>query len=197
MPDGCQTIVAVRPDRAAHAFDTLTQAFVDDPPTRWLFPDADLYWRFFPVFAEMFGGAAVAARTAIEVEDAAGVALWLAPGGAGPDEAGLVRLVEDCTEPQRHAGVLAVFEEMGRRHPTEPHWYLPLIGVRPRRQGRGIGAALLAAGLRVCDIERLPAYLESTNPRNQPLYERHGFVPLDPIVVADCPPIVPMLRPPR
>lgn len=197
MPDGCQTIVAVRPDRAAHAFDTLTQAFVDDPPSRWLFPDADVYWRFFPVFAEKFGGAAIAARTAIEIEDAAGIALWLAPGGAGPDEAALMRLVEESAQPQRHAGVLAVFEEMRRRHPTEPHWYLPLIGVRPGRQGRGIGAALLSAGLRVCDIERLPAYLESTNPRNQPLYERHGFVAQEPIVVGDCPPIVPMMRPPR
>jgi GNAT superfamily N-acetyltransferase len=197
MPDGCQNVVAVRPDRSAQAFETLTQAFVDDPPSRWLFPDARLYWRFFPVFAEKFGGAAIVARTAIEIEDATGVALWLAPGGAGADELGLVRLVEECTEPERRAGVLAVFEEMGRRHPTEPHWYLPLVGVQPGRQGRGVGAALLGAGLRVCDIERRPAYLESTNPRNQPLYERLGFVPQAPIVVGDCPPIVPMMRPPR
>jgi GNAT superfamily N-acetyltransferase len=48
----------------------------------------------------------------------------------------------------------------------EPHWYLPLIGVDPAHQGKGHGDALMAYALQQCDRDHLPAYLESTNPRN-------------------------------
>ena len=39
----------------------------------------------------------------------------------------------------------------------------------------GLGSALIKHGLRQCDAQGLPAYLESSHPRNVPLYERHGF----------------------
>ena len=39
--------------------------------------------------------------------------------------------------------------------------------------------------------------LEFTNPRNRPLYERHGFKAVAEIKVENCPPIVPMLRRPK
>ena len=55
------------------------------------------------------------------------------------------------------------------------HWYLPLIGVDPFHQRKGYGSALLRHVLRLCDRDGTPAYLESTNPANVPLYERHGF----------------------
>ena len=74
---------------------------------------------------------------------------------------------------QREAG--AVMEQMGRYHPSEPHWYLPLIGIDPAQQGKGYGGALLQHALIACDRDGSLAYLESTNPRNIPLYERHGF----------------------
>ena len=46
---------------------------------------------------------------------------------------------------------------------------------RQSSQGQGIGAELLKRGTTVCDSRGMPAYLESSNPRNVPLYERHGF----------------------
>jgi ribosomal protein S18 acetylase RimI-like enzyme len=82
---------------------------------------------------------------------------------------------------------------MGRYHPREPHWYLPLIGVDPACQGRGCGAALMRHALSRCDRDGAPAYLESTNPRNRPLYERHGFERSD-RSDRHVAPIVPMLR---
>ena len=51
--------------------------------------------------------------------------------------------------------------------------------------------------LQQCDRDRLLAYLESTNPRNITLYERHGFKALGQIQVGSSPPMVPMLRKPR
>ncbi len=56
--------------------------------------------------------------------------------------------------------VFAVFEQMGRHHPREPHWFLPLIGVDPMYQGQGRGSALLRHALLQCDRDRVPAYLE-------------------------------------
>jgi ribosomal protein S18 acetylase RimI-like enzyme len=61
-------------------------------------------------------------------------------------------------------------------------------------QGQGHGEALMTFALERCDRDRVPAYLESSNPRNRSLYRRHGFEPLGEIQVGSSPPIVPMLR---
>jgi ribosomal protein S18 acetylase RimI-like enzyme len=84
-----------------------------------------------------------------------------------------------------------------RYHPSEPHWYLPLIGVDPSQQGKGYGSALLTHALMPCNRDHTCAYLESSNPKNIPLYERHGFEVLGTIQVGTSPPIFPMLRKPR
>jgi ribosomal protein S18 acetylase RimI-like enzyme len=84
-----------------------------------------------------------------------------------------------------------------RYHPSEPHWYLPLIGVDPFHQGKGYGAALMQYGRIPCDRDRTLAYLESTNPKNISLYERHGFELLGTIQVGTSAPLFPMLRKPR
>jgi GNAT superfamily N-acetyltransferase len=192
---GREVFPAERAD-AERVYGALTLAFATDPANRWMYPEPRQYLRYFPTFAKALGGAALAEGTTLASKGFSGVALWLAPG-TGPDEEALGGLVEESVAPDKRATLLALFEEMGRRHPEEPHWYLPLIGVEPVWQGKGIGAALMRRGLAQSDADGLPAYLESTNPRNRPLYERHGFVALGKIEVGDCPPIVPMLRRPR
>jgi ribosomal protein S18 acetylase RimI-like enzyme len=84
---------------------------------------------------------------------------------------------------------------MGSFHPTEPHWYLPLIGVDPVRQGHGLGSALLRHGLARCDRDRVPAYLEATSMRSVPLYRQFGFEAVSEIKTQTSPPIIPMFRP--
>lgn len=185
-------VVRVGPRDSASVLDTITVAFAADPPSRWLYPDDGGYLRHFPTFIRALGGAALKEGTAFAAEDCSGTALWLAPD-VSPDEEGLMRLVETVA-PSKRAEMGGVIEEMGRYHPSEPHWYLPFIAVVPSQQGRGLGAALLRRGLAESDATQLPAYLESTNPRNRPLYERHGFEAIGEIRVGSCPPIVPMLR---
>jgi len=90
-----------------------------------------------------------------------------------------------------------MFEGMDAHHPAEPHWYLPLIGVDPARQGEGIGSALLARATRICDAQDRPACLEATDPRNVRLYRRHGFRPTGSIPLGAGVELVPMVRPPR
>jgi GNAT superfamily N-acetyltransferase len=60
-------------------------------------------------------------------------------------------------------------------HPETPHYYLPIVGVEPDRQGRGIGTALMRPILDRCDQTATPAYLEATTPRNRACYLRQGF----------------------
>lgn len=186
-------VATLAPACRGRAIATLTRAFSDDPPCRWLWPSNDEYETYFPSFAAAFGGAAIERGTAVATAELAGVALWMAPG-VGPDEQGLGALIERSVPAHRQKTVFDVLAEMGRVHPNEPHWYLPLVGVEPERQGQGIGATLLRAVLAQCDATGLPAYLEATSDRSIPLYSRHGFEPVGEIVVGDCPPIVPMMR---
>jgi len=188
--------------RTATAADTerclalLTLSFGGDPATRWTWPDPHQYLEAFPRFARAFGGAAVGLGTAHYYEGFAGVALWLPPG-ATPDEESLMNVFQETVDDDRRDTVFSVMEQMETYHPTEPHWHLPLIGVDPARQGRGIGSVLQRHVLDICDREESLAYLEATSAKSVTFYERHGFEPLGSIQVADSPTIVPMLRRPR
>ena len=179
-------------DQAA-AINTIVLAFATDPIARWVWPDAQRYAASMGRFARAFGGGAFHHRSAYNTDDYAGVALWLPPG-AGPDEDGVAQLIEETVEPSQRDGVYEIMEQMGGSHPGDPHWYLPLIGVDPSQQGRGHGSALLAQALRACDREHRIAYLESTNPRNIPLYQRFGFEVMRTIKVGTAPPVWPMVR---
>jgi ribosomal protein S18 acetylase RimI-like enzyme len=90
--------------------------------------------------------------------------------------------------------LFAFFEQMGKFHPVEPHWYLPMIGVDPTRQNKGYGSMLMRQALAACDREQLPAYLESSNPRNITLYVRHGFEIVGTIQAGSSPPMFAMRR---
>jgi GNAT superfamily N-acetyltransferase len=175
------------------AIDTIVLAFAADPVARWSFPGSRQYLTGMPGVIRAFGGRAFAQGSAYCVNEYVGVALWLPPG-VGPDEETMTRIMEDALEPPLRDEVFAMFEQMGKFHPGEPHWYLPLVGVDPAHQGRGYGDALMSYALQRCDRDHLPAYLESTNPRNVSLYRRHGFEPLGSIQVGSSPTMVPMFR---
>ncbi len=170
-----------------------TLAFSADPVMRFLYPDPHAYLEHSPPFAEAFGGRAFEHGTAYEAGGFGGVAFWL-PVGVEPDTAALGAHLVSSIAPTLHADVFAMLEQVGAHHIEEPHWYLPMIGVDPSRQGQGLGSALLAHALRNCDAEHMPAYLESSNPANVPLYERHGFRVTGKIQAGTSPIIYPMLR---
>jgi ribosomal protein S18 acetylase RimI-like enzyme len=178
------------------AFAVIVCAFINDPAARWSWPRSDDFLRNMPLAAEAFGGKSFALGTADAIDDFAGVALWLPPGVKADEEA-LGALFERTAPASIQQDLAGVFEQMGNFHPHEPHWYLPLIGVDPSRQGQRLGDKLMARALARCDADRMPAYLESSNPRNLGFYERHGFESLGNIQVGSSPTIVPMLRKPR
>jgi ribosomal protein S18 acetylase RimI-like enzyme len=168
-------------------------AFSVDPAARWTYPAPEDYLKHFPDLIRIFGGTAFGCGTAHFIGDVQAAALWLPPG-VQPDETALMAHFQRTVPEQDQDTLFAVFEQMAHYHPDEPHWYLPLIGVDPAQQGKGYGSALLVHALRLCDENGKPAYLESSNPKNIPLYRRHGFEVLGTIQVGNSPPITPMLR---
>jgi ribosomal protein S18 acetylase RimI-like enzyme len=129
-------------------------------------------------------------------DDFCAVALWLPPG-VHPNGDALEKVFRNTARPEHLGDLLATFEKMEQSHPDEPHWYLPMIGVEPNAQGRGLGGALMRHVVARCDHEGVLAYLESSNPRNITLYERHGFEVMGTIQIGAGPPVTPMLRKPR
>jgi ribosomal protein S18 acetylase RimI-like enzyme len=173
----------------------LTLAFSGDPASRWTWPDPKAYLDAFPHFALAFGGAAFEKGSALRV-GSAGAALWLPPGTA-PDEAALNDLMMRTADAATAVDGPQLMQQMASHHPKEPHWYLPLLGVDPAQQNKGVGSALLRHVTDRCDRDGVLAYLESSNPRNIPLYERHGFVILGRAQFGSSPVITPMLRKPQ
>ena len=57
-----------------------------------------------------------------------------------------------------------------------------MIAVTPEYHGRGIGATLIEAGLKVVDDASAKAYIEAS-PMGLSLYLRHGWKKVDEIVI--------------
>jgi ribosomal protein S18 acetylase RimI-like enzyme len=157
-----------------HAIATLVLAFGADPVARWMYDDPHQYLLHIPRLFRALGTSSFEAGAAQRTNDGLGVALWLPPGVHG-DDGPLEAVIAGSMVGAKQAEVAAVFERTEHYRPTEPHWYLSLIGVEVLHRNKGCGAALLEYRLRQCDREHLPAYLWSSNPQNTSLYERHGF----------------------
>jgi ribosomal protein S18 acetylase RimI-like enzyme len=180
--------------------NTMTLAFAADPSIRWWWRPASQYLDVFPKFAWTLGERGFDHGTIHVTKHMEAAAMWLPPGvEADPEK--VAALDKNLPGPAGVADIEAISEElrvvMEGYHPKEPHWYLWLLGVDPRCQGKGYGSALLKHMLERIDADHAIAYLESSTPKNVALYERHGFEQIGLIQIRDLPPITPMLRRPR
>jgi ribosomal protein S18 acetylase RimI-like enzyme len=191
QPPGVATIAGDA--EVDHAIATLVLAFATDPVARWMYDDPHQYLRHIPRLFRALGASSFEAGAAERSNDGLGVAIWLPPGVHG-DDGPLEAVIAESIVGEKQAEVAAVFERTEHYRPTEPHWYLSLIGVEALHRNNGCGAALLQHRLRQCDQEHLPAYLWSSNPLNTSLYERHGFEIAGTIRVGSSRSIFPMLR---
>jgi ribosomal protein S18 acetylase RimI-like enzyme len=191
--DGASSPAPLAAGQEDEAIGTIVAAFTEDPVERWLYPEEEQYLEHFPVFVGAFAGEAFEKGGAWALAGLSAVALWLAPGSE-PDGEAIGTVLSESVAPDKHEDMFAVLEEMDRLHPTFPHWYLPWLGVSPSRQGSGLGSRLLEHGLGMVDESRLPAFLETPNPRTVPLYERHGFQTIAIAQQGACPPMTLMLR---
>jgi ribosomal protein S18 acetylase RimI-like enzyme len=179
----------------ASAISTIVLGFAADPMARWVWPDSSQYLRIMPQFVKAFGGRAFENGTAYITEGARAAALWLPPG-VEPDEAAMGAVITEALRPEIAEDIGPILQGMAEHHPHEPHWYLPLIAADPSWIGQGLGTLLMKHALRRCDEDGIAAYLESSNPRNISLYERHGFRIISQIQHGSSPTLTPMLRTP-
>lgn len=191
LPD---IVTATAADRK-RAIKTLVLGFAGDPVARWIWPEPERYLEVMPRFAEAFGGRAFETETAYVADGGHAVALWLPPG-VDPDGETMEAILGEGLRPEIADDIEGFLEGMATHHPHEAHWYLPLIAADPGWINRGLGAALMMHALEKCDRDGLPAYLESSNPRNISLYERHGFKIVGEIQSGSSPVMTPMLRVP-
>jgi GNAT superfamily N-acetyltransferase len=186
------------PDDAPTVGRTLADGFHDDPVLRWaLRGDDDAAARKLQALFRFIAAEADVPLGATYLTDG-GCACWTPLPGTDqwPADRGTrfqAVLAEACeVDDIERLGILS--STMDDAHPTTPHWYLGSIAVTRDRQGTGIGTALLHHSLAVVDETASPAYLESTNDRNVPLYERHGFRTTGRIHLPDGPHLTQMWR---
>ncbi len=184
------------PEDKARLLQTIVLGFSADPMARWASPDPALYLDRRAEFFDAMGGAAFDHGTAFVADDGAAVAAWLPPGVEADGER-MAAIMAEQTPPSRRAEMDALFAKMEAFHLAGPHWYLPLIAADPARQGQGLGTALMQAAIARIDADGRPAYLESSNPRNIPLYQRFGFERIGEIRTETSPVLTPMVRPER
>lgn len=180
--------------RAAHA-GVLAAAFADDPVLSWVFRNPATRLRYGRGFFDHTLRRLAPDGLTWTTADEAGVSVWAAPGHWRVSALESLRMWRLLPGMVPHAPrTLLALAGVEARHPHSDHAYLAAVGVAPGRQGEGLGSTLIAPGLAWADERGLPAYLESSNPRNVPLYERHGFRVTSVLRLPSGPPVSLMWR---
>jgi GNAT superfamily N-acetyltransferase len=153
---------------------SLWAAFRDDPLWSWAFPEREkleVWWRLLITGALRYPWVWIRG-------DYAAASVWIPPGGSelSEQEDALVGPLLEELLGDRGAEVIELLARFEASHPAdEPHYYLSLLGTHPDHRGWGLGMDLLGENLARIDEQAMPAYLESSNPRNIPRYEHVGF----------------------
>jgi GNAT superfamily N-acetyltransferase len=194
-----QHLPVARHDDAVAA---LARAFWPDPLFGFFNNDKLKEYGMLPkVFRAFIADAGPFDRTwgALVGDRVVGAAVWVPPGGmprtARRETMMQVRIGRLLITGQNRRIGLKLLEEVDKVHPSEPHWYLALLGTDPVMQGRGVGSALLAPAMAQADAEGLPCYLETQKEENLAFYGRQGFDLLHTISVPGSPTVWGMLRP--
>ena len=173
--------------------ETITLAFHDDPVWSWAFPDSDArpaqFRRWWPLFVD----SAVPHGWTWMAPHAETIAMWTPPGRPELTDEAEHRIPSLLGEllGDRAPVVLEGLLRFEAAHPRdEPHYYLGFVATHDDHRGKGIGEQLLAQNLELIDAEHMPAYLESSNPKNLARYERLGFRARAEFAVGDGGPVV-------
>lgn len=182
------------------AADTLTDGFRDDPVITWIFEDLDEPDEAMRRWWGLHVDPAPVGSLILVDADHRCAAVWHEPHTGDEtrgDGHGLAKLLVGEIGEKRAHEKLGALATVGEAHPHEPpHWYLAAVATRRQHQGTGCAPLVIDPVLARCDADGLPAYLESSNPRNVGFYERLGFVVTGEIQVPGGPVLIPMWREP-
>jgi GNAT superfamily N-acetyltransferase len=176
-------IVPVREDQIDIAAGVLARAFQLDPPMVYVWPDATARARVLPSLMKAFVtyGSMFGEPLTMSGKPEA-VALWLPLDDLSEtperDHRAGIDQIPALLGAEAFARFLHIATTVGRFHKLSApgkHLYLSILGVEPSRQGQGLGSALIRPMLERADVAGLPCYLDTFQPRNVPLYQKHGF----------------------
>lgn len=190
---------AVRSDLTALEA-SLTDAFAEDPMMSWIYPDPDTRPQLLPGFMGVILEEGLTHGHTYTVGANIGAAVWGAPDVDLLNDEAVGRLFGLLGEQlgPRAAEVGVGLVSITEHHPRhQPHFYLLLLGTARSHQSKGSGSALVREVIDRCDRHGFGAYLESSNPRNVPFYERHGFRPITEVKVSADFIATPMWRDPQ
>ncbi len=201
---GMTTIrTATAADRATLA-SSLASAFSDDPLFNWMAgsgPGKPFAPKGRIVFGAFLGLELRRSEHLVFTDDdGIGVAIWKAPNDWKMANGDMLRALPAMLRAfgTKVTRMIGAFNAIEKVHPAEEHYYLEALGTHQDQQSKGIGSAVLRHMLDRCDGEGMPAYLESSNPRNVPFYARHGFEVTGEIPVGKgAPTVTAMWRGPR
>jgi len=198
------TVRAATPADRATLATALASAFAEDPLFGWMtgaapnHPVGPKLRALFDAFLKL--DLRRSDHLVFTDEDGIGAAIWKHPNRWKMPTGDMVRALPAMlralgTKTPRMVGAITAIEKV---HPKEEHYYLEALGTHQDMQSMGVGSAVIRHMLDRCDAEGLPAYLESSNPRNIPFYARHGFETTGEIVVGrGAPTVTAMWRDPR
>ena len=160
------------------AVATLAAAFHNDPAMVFMLPDADSRARRLNKLIGWMTDQHLRLGLVLGTPDVRAVTLWREPGTV------------HYHEPLWHPGALRFIPIFGRHLPRalrteegisshvpkgEDWLYLKMAGVHPDHQGKGLGGAVIRAGLARATQRGVPSVLETATPSNVGLYQRLGY----------------------
>jgi GNAT superfamily N-acetyltransferase len=160
---------------------TLTIALADSRWTRWALPDDGRMQRLTRLNELDAGHRGVSTGTAWVTDAVTAVAVWEPPAGAegtaplpADVRAALARELPYLAA-DRWPVVAGTDSIVAAARPTEPHWWLAHLGVRPTARRQGLAAAVLAPALVRCDAEGTLAAAAVYNWANVRFLRGFGF----------------------
>ena len=175
----------------------LARAFADDPMMCFLLQDEATRDAKLPRLFKLLFKLALPLGGCDVAEGYESAAIWRPPGHAEmPFYQYLTNGVEFLSlfglGGARHA--IWVMDQVEKRHPKAPHWYLQVIGTDPDKQGMGFGSVAMRRHLAIADASGLPCYLESSKEKNIPIYASFGFEVTEEIKLIGGPTLYAMWR---
>jgi len=184
----------------------LSRAFKDDPFNTYAFPDPEervkkmpYVYRFLLRYYISYGGSFI---TSLRLE---GVAVWIHSDNLEMSSWRI--LTSGAIWPGIKMGMKAgrkmqeldiYITKKHRELVPNKHWYLLLLAVDPKHQGKGYASQLLNEMLNVIDGEGLPCYLETEGNQNVSIYQHFGFKVIDEFTIPNTnDKLVAMLRQPK